>query len=304
MFKSVNGMAERFREQLASAAPIELPGCHDALSAMLLEAAGFETIFLSGYGVAASWLGNPDIGLTSLAETSIMAKNVASRVGVPLVVDADNGYGNEDNVIRTVYELEFSGAAAIVMEDQVLPKRCGHTAEKKILPLHLYMKKLECALKARQTAMSIVARTDAMSLDEAINRAKTFHLAGADVLLIDGLRSMDNIRRVADEVPGHKQINLIGGGVTPMLPAQAYFAEGFKIVQYSTVALYAAVRGMKRQFAKLRETHDLSSVTADSEDFREFQSFIEAQYEKKIGRAPSGPRTSPPSLAPPDRVSS
>src|SRR5215472_12548312 len=209
MTHSINGMAERFRELLHAPGAVELPGCYDVLSAMLLEQAGFGTVFLSGYGVAASSLGNPDIGLTSLVETALAAKNVANAVRVPVVVDADNGYGNEDNVIRTVYELEHAGAAAITIEDQVFPKRCGHTANKSVVPLDHYMRKLECALKARQTQLCVIARTDAENLDEAISRAKTFHAAGADVTLVDGLKSLDALRRVGEEVPGHKQVNLI-----------------------------------------------------------------------------------------------
>src|ERR1700759_4601679 len=119
--RSINGMAERVREALQGPSILEIPGCDDVLSAMLLEQAGFRTIFLSGYGVAASFLGNPDIGLTTLTETALLARNVTNRVRVPVVVDADNGYGNEDNVIRTVYELEYAGAAAMIMEDQVFP---------------------------------------------------------------------------------------------------------------------------------------------------------------------------------------
>src|SRR5580700_2794822 len=120
--------AERFRSLLDGPRGIELPGCYDVLSAMLLERAGFEAVFMSGYGLAASLLGNPDIGLTSLVETSLMTKNVSGAIRVPLVVDADNGYGDEDSVVRTVYELERAGAAAIILEDQVFPKRCGHAA--------------------------------------------------------------------------------------------------------------------------------------------------------------------------------
>jgi len=123
---STNPMADRLREMLASPEGIELPGCYDALSAMILERAGFPAVFMSGYGAAASFLGSPDIGLTSLVETALITKNVAGAIHVPLVVDADNGYGDEDSVVRTVYELERAGAAAMILEDQVFPKRCGH----------------------------------------------------------------------------------------------------------------------------------------------------------------------------------
>src|SRR5262249_46981339 len=155
--KSINGMAEKFRQLLVESEGIELPGCYDVLSAMLLEQAGVECVFLSGYGVAASFLGNPDIGLTTLSETALVARNMTNRINIPMVVDADNGYGNEDNVLRTVYELEYAGAGAMIMEDQVFPKRCGHTETKSVVPLPHYMKKLESALKGRQTPLVIVA---------------------------------------------------------------------------------------------------------------------------------------------------
>lgn len=277
-----NRRADQFRELLAASGPIALPGAHDVMSAMILEDVGFKCVFLSGYGVAASFMGNPDIGLTSLIETSWVAKNVASRVRVPVVVDADNGYGNEDNVIRTVRELEYAGSAAIVIEDQVLPKRCGHTSDKKILPLPLYMKKLECALRNRETSMCIVARTDSMDLDDAILRAKTFHAAGADVLLIDGLRSPEAVRRVAEEVPGHKQINLIYGGVTEMRTVAEYHKMGFKIIQFSTPTLYVAAKALWTSMKQLQETEDLNSIASMSVGFKEFQGFIENWYKSNV----------------------
>jgi 2-methylisocitrate lyase-like PEP mutase family enzyme len=281
MGSSINGMAERFRSFLDEPGPIELPGCYDVLSAMLLEEAGFASVFLSGYGAAASLLGNPDIGLTTLSETSALAKNLIAAINVPVVVDADNGYGNEDNVVRTVFELEHAGAAAMVMEDQVLPKRCGHAANKTVLPLHLYMRKLECALAARRTTMPIIARTDAMNLDEAIARAKAFHSAGADVTLIDGLQSLDAARRFAHEVPGPKQINLIHGGRTPLRSVAELHELGFKVILYSTPALFAVTSSLRRVLARLAETHDLRSIADASVGFDEFQQFIEARYERR-----------------------
>jgi 2-methylisocitrate lyase-like PEP mutase family enzyme len=276
-------MAERFRQLLASPQSIELPGCHDVLSAMILERVGFPAIFMSGYGIAASLLGNPDIGLTSLVETASVARNITRAIHIPVVVDADNGYGNEDNVVRTVQELEHSGAAAMILEDQVFPKRCGHAASKSVLPIEQYMRKLECALAARQTPMVIVARTDALSIDEGIARAKSFHAAGADVVLIDGLPSVDALKRVGEEVPGHKVINLIHGGKTPLLPSDQLHELGFKIVLYSTPALYAATLTMINSMTLLRETRQLSSISRDSVSFGEFQKFIESWYFRRPG---------------------
>jgi len=281
--RSINGMAERFRDLLASAEGIELPGCYDTLSATILERVGFKAVFLSGYGVAASLLGNPDIGLTSLVETSLMTKNVSSALRIPLVVDADNGYGNEDNVVRTVSELEHAGAAAMILEDQVFPKRCGHAGGKQVIPLDQYIRKLECALKARQTPMCVVARTDAASIDEGILRAKAFHAAGADVLLIDGLPSHDALERVGSQVPGHKVINLIHGGKTPLLPSRLLHDLGFKIVLYSTPALYTAAHTMMAAMKRLQETRALESISPVSTTFRQFQQMMETQYLARRG---------------------
>ncbi len=281
--RSINGMAERFRDLLASAEGIELPGCYDTLSATILERVGFKAVFLSGYGVAASLLGNPDIGLTSLVETSLMTKNVSSALRIPLVVDADNGYGNEDNVVRTVSELEHAGAAAMILEDQVFPKRCGHAGGKQVIPLDQYIRKLECALKARQTPMCVVARTDAASIDEGILRAKAFHAAGADVLLIDGLPSHDALERVGSQVPGHKVINLIHGGKTPLLPSRLLHDLGFKIVLYSTPALYTAAHTMMAAMKRLQETRELESISPVSTTFRQFQQMMETQYLARRG---------------------
>jgi 2-methylisocitrate lyase-like PEP mutase family enzyme len=280
----MNGMAERFRTMLREPGVIELPGCYDVLSAIMAERAGYGAVFLSGYGVAASAFGNPDIGLTALPETSIAARAMTARIDIPVVVDADNGYGNEDNVVRTVFELEYAGAAAMVMEDQVLPKRCGHTDNKMIVPLPHYLKKLEHALNARHTPLVIVARTDASSIEEGIMRAKEFNKAGADATLIDGLKSLDDLKRVGQEVPGPKQINLIYGGKTPLLSPDELHALGFKIVLYSTPALFAVANALKASFAKMRKAKHLAAISDDSMPFKEFQGLMEEVYARATKR--------------------
>jgi 2-methylisocitrate lyase-like PEP mutase family enzyme len=306
--QSINLKAERLRELLNGPQGIELPGCYDVLSAMILERAGFQSVFMSGYGVAASFLGNPDIGLTSLVETALLTKNISHAIDVPLVVDADNGYGNEDNVVRTVHELEHAGAAAMILEDQVFPKRCGHAASKAVLPVDQYMRKLECALEARRTPMVLVARTDALTIDEGIARAKRYHAAGADVTLVDGLPSVEALKRVGDEVPGHKIINLIHGGKTALLPSRQLHELGFKIVLYSTPALYVAANVMMKTMALLHETRDLGSISSQSTSFKDFQQFIEGQYFRRPGS--QGLSSAPPAndvpaiAAPPERTTS
>jgi 2-methylisocitrate lyase-like PEP mutase family enzyme len=273
-------MAGRFRGFLDAPGMIELPGSYDVLSAILLEV-GFAAVFLSGYGVAASFFGNPDIGLTSPTETARLAKNVADAVRMPLVGDADDAYGNGDNVIRTVYELEYAAPAAVTIEDQVFPKRCGHAANKTIVPLGDYLRKLECALRARQTQLVIIARTDAVDVEEAITRAKAFHAAGADVVLAHGLKSLADLARVGREVPRHKQVNLIYGGKTPILSAPEPSQLAFKIVLYSARALYVATHAVFKQMRTLQETNDLKAISVESVTFPDFQRLIETRYMKR-----------------------
>jgi methylisocitrate lyase len=293
MVPSLTGMAERYRAMLAAPDFIELLGAHDVLSAIVAETVGFRAVFLSGYGFAASALGNPDIGLTTLTETSLAAKQMINRLAIPVIVDADNGYGNEDNVVRTVRELEFAGAAGLVMEDQVLPKRCGHAEGKKVLPLALYMRKLEYALRCRETPLVIVARTDASPLTEAIARARAFHAAGADLTLIDGVSSLDHLKRIADEVPGAKQVNLIFGGKTPMLSAPELHALGFKVVLYSTPTLFLMQRALLEWLPRLQKTHDLRSIAEASVGFGDFQGFLERVYRSRMRAVEGLPAADP-----------
>ena len=281
MANSINGMAELFRARLARPETIALPGCYDVLSALVSEDAGFEAIFLSGYGVAASFLGNPDIGLTTLSETAQLARNVVDAVNIPVVVDVDDGYGNEENVSRTIYEMESAGVAAIQMEDQISPKRCGHAEGKKVLPMESYLSKLAAALKARQTPLSIIARTDSTDLDDAVQRARKYLEAGADAAIIDGLRSMDAVRRVGREVPGNKQLNLIFGGKTPILTVDQAQEAGFKILLYSTPALYLTAHALRQWMPALRQARDLKAIADASLQFDEFQQFIEKSYRER-----------------------
>jgi 2-methylisocitrate lyase-like PEP mutase family enzyme len=285
MGASIQGMAERFRELLEEESIVALPGVYDVFSAMLAERAGFHCVFLSGYGVAASAFGNPDIGLTTLTETVAIARNVVGALRVPVVVDVDNGYGNEDNVRRMIEEIEAAGVAAIQFEDQVSPKRCGHSDQKKVIPLREYMRKLECAMKARRTPLSIVARTDSTDLTDAIRRARTFAAAGAEVTIIDGLRSLDDARRVADQVPGPKQINLIYGGKTPILPLPELAEMGFKVALYSTPALYLVAQHLSRWLRVLHETQDLRALGPESMGFPEFQRLMENQHRTRHERS-------------------
>jgi 2-methylisocitrate lyase-like PEP mutase family enzyme len=167
------------------------------------------------------------------------------------------------------------------MEDQISPKRCGHAEGKKVLPMELYLSKLAAALKARQTPLSIIARTDSTDLDDAVQRARKYLETGADAAIIDGLRSMEAVRRVGREVPGNKQLNLIFGGKTPILTVDQAQEAGFKILLYSTPALYLTAHALRQWLPALRQSRDLKALTDASLQFDEFQQFIEKSYRER-----------------------
>lgn len=266
-----------FRRLLTQPDLLVLAGCYDAWSAILLEQAGFPAVFVSGYGVAAT-LGVPDIGLTTLSETIAVARRVVASVSVPVVLDIDNGYGDEDGVVRAIREAESAGVAAVQLEDQVMPKRCGHMPNKKVHELDHALRKLEFALDARETDLCIIARTDSSDIDDAITRARAFHDAGADCTIVDGLRSLADMQRVAEEVPGPKQLNLILGGKTPILSNAEVARMGFKIALYSTPALYLATQAMLDGLKTLRAAEDLNAIAQDSVGFGRFQELIEGHH--------------------------
>lgn len=278
----IQTLRSQFHTALEAPGYLELLGCHDALSAIIAADIGFKNIFLSGYGVASAQYGYPDIELTTQTETVKAAKQVCSAINAPVIVDADTGYGGVDSAVRTLAELEAAGAVGMVLEDQMTPKTCGHSKSKRVLPLLEYMQKLEAVLRARQPGTVIVARTDSLDLSDAIARAKAFHAAGADILLIDGLPSIDAMKRIADEVPGNKQVNLIQGGKSPILSAEElHHRYGFKIVQYSTPTLYVAANAMASALKVLRQTHDLRAIAEESVEFSYFQEFIMGHYQRR-----------------------
>jgi 2-methylisocitrate lyase-like PEP mutase family enzyme len=273
-----------FRALLDAPGLIQLPGCFDVLSAVLLEQVGFPAVFVSGYGVAASLLGSPDIGLTSLTETLDVARRITAQVRAPIVLDIDNGYGDLDNAIRAVRGAEAAGVSAVQLEDQQLPKRCGHAEGKKIHDVDTFLRKLEAALDARETDLCVIARTDASDIDDAINRACRYRAAGADATIIDGLRSEADMRRFAEEVPGPKQLNLIYGGKTPIVTHTQAEALGFKILLYSTPMLYAAAYAMVAAAQKLLKTGDLNAIAKHSVSFQMFQPLLEAHHQRSLPR--------------------
>nr|WP_282600072.1 oxaloacetate decarboxylase [Patulibacter sp. SYSU D01012] len=259
-------MSEQIRQAHAGRAPILLPGVYDALSARLAAAAGFDAIYVTGAGLANSRLGVPDIGLTSVDQLADHVAAISDAVDVPLVVDGDTGFGNAVNVRHAVRKLERAGAAAIQLEDQVFPKKCGHFAGKAVIPLDEMRGKLQSALDSRRSEETlIVARTDAGAtngLDEAIERALAYRELGADVIFVEAPTSVDELRRVAAEVDAPLVANMVEGGSTPMVPLDELGEMGFSIALYANAALRTAQRAVTHAYAELRE-HGSSATLTD-----------------------------------------
>jgi carboxyvinyl-carboxyphosphonate phosphorylmutase len=256
---------------------IVLPGVFDALSAKIAEYVGFDAMFQTGYGSSAALLGMPDFGLLNSGETVDNAMRIIRAVKVPVLVDADTGYGNPLNVWRLVRDLESLGAAGIFLEDQVWPKRCGHMIGKDVIPKDEYIPKLKAAIEARQSKdFIIVARTDArapIGLEEAIERGKAYRKAGADVIFVEAPRSVEELKKVADEIDAPLVANMIEDGVTPNLSASELLKLGYQIAVFPLSAIYSATFAMKRVLTELKNTgttKDARNIMVTFKDFNQF----------------------------------
>lgn len=241
--------------------PLVVPGVGTPLEARCAVGAGFEALYQSGYATAAWRHGQPDIGLTALEETATALESVAEVVDVPILCDADTGYGGVANVVRAVRRLERMGASAIQFEDQSWPKRCGHMRDKAVIPADEHARKVAAAVGARQDPDTvIIARTDALAphgMGEALDRARRYADAGADALFIDAPASVDDLETIGRELSGHVLLaNMSEGGLTPHLSAAELHELGFGIVLFPTTALRIAARAMTDFFAELRVSGD------------------------------------------------
>ncbi len=241
----------RLRELLAGPGPVVAPGAYDALSARLVEQAGFDVVYMTGFGTSASLLGRPDVGLLGGAEMVDNVRRIVDAVERPVIADADTGYGNAINVVRTVRIYEQAGVAGLHLEDQVMPKKCGHMSGKAVIPTAEMVGKIRAAADARRDPdLVLIARTDAAAvhgLDEAIARARAFAEAGADVLFVEAPTSEDDIARVADELRGVAPLvfNWAEGGRTPPLSLDRITELGFSLVIFPIATLLAATAGVR-----------------------------------------------------------
>jgi 2-methylisocitrate lyase-like PEP mutase family enzyme len=236
-----------------------MPGCHDAMSARLIEEAGFELGFMSGFAVSAARLGMPDTGLISYGELVDQGQNICRAVSIPLIGDGDTGFGSAQNIKRTVQGYERAGFAAIMLEDQVAPKRCGHTEGKSVVGRDEALTRIRAAVDARDagSGILIMARTDAracIDLDEAILRCQNFREIGADITFLEAPLNEAEMRRYCAEVNGPKMANLIEGGKTPLLSPKQLDAIGYKIAVYPLTLLNVSIQAMRTALASLRRS--------------------------------------------------
>jgi len=255
----------RLRELFTADNGLLLPGVPNALTALIAQDLGFDAVYLTGAGLTNTYLGLPDIGLVSLPEVAANVAAITDVTGVPLVVDADTGFGNAISVARTVRVVERAGAAGIQLEDQVAPKRCGHFDGQEVVSEAEMVQKIHAATDSRRDADTvIIARTDARAshgLDAALTRAAAYAEAGADALFIEGLHSVNELRAAGKCVPGiPKLANMVEGGKTPLLPRDELVEMGFSVILYANAAMQGAILGSQTVLASLRDTGSLDAA--------------------------------------------
>jgi 2-methylisocitrate lyase-like PEP mutase family enzyme len=278
------------RDRLSLPGILVAPGCYDALTAALAEGAGFEALYVSGAGIAYTKLGRPDIGLVSAAEVADTVSLIRDRVSAHLVVDADTGYGNALNVRRTMRMFERAGADAIQLEDQTYPKRCGHLADKGVIPAPEMVGKIKAALDARTRDTLVIARTDAAAVEgfeRAIERARLYAEAGADLLFVEAPRSREELKTVADALQGTKPLmaNMVEGGKTPLTGAAELEALGFSLVIFPG-AVVRVVAKAAQDFYRTLHAHGTSAPFAERMfDFAALNEVIGTPEMLALGRA-------------------
>jgi 2-methylisocitrate lyase-like PEP mutase family enzyme len=269
----------RLRELLSRPEPILAPGAFDALSARIIEATGFAAAYMTGFGTSAALLGRPDVGLLTQTEMVSNARRIVEAVRIPVIADADTGYGNPINVIRTVHAYEQSGVAAIHLEDQVTPKKCGHMDHKQVVPADEMVAKIRAAVAARTSPdFMIIARTDARAvegLDAALARAERYRQAGADMLFIEAPQSEEEISTIAERFHGMPLLfNWAEGGKTPPVAFDWLRTLGFRLIICPSSLLLAAVRAMREAAAQIHDAGSPMPILAALPTFREFTDYV------------------------------
>ena len=285
------------RSQFQSPQIVVAPGCYDALSALLIERAGFAAAYLSGASIAYTRFARPDIGLVSMTEVADTIGSIRERVAVPLIVDADTGFGNALNVMRTVKLFANRGATAIQLEDQTTPKRCGHLADKTLIPTSEMVGKLHAALDARPDAETlIIARTDAIAVEgfeAALDRAEAYHAAGADMLFIEAPRTDKELFEIGRRFDGRAKLlaNMVEGGKTPPKTASELGVLGYALVIFPGGTVRALAHCFENYFASLKEHGSTQPYRPRMADFTAINEIIGTPEMLNLGRRYDPDRT-------------
>lgn len=276
----------RFKELILAEEILMLPGAYDAFTAKIIENAGFQALTMGGYSVAASHLGEPDVGYLSLTEMVNQAKTIADATTIPLFADGDTGYGNALSVMRAVREFEKAGAAGVFFEDQEWPKRCGHMEGKRVIPVEEHVNKIKAAVAARQDPdFIIMARTDARAvngLEDAINRAKAYREAGADLIFVEAPQSIEELKTIAQSIDAPQMVNVIEHGKTPSLPAKEYQKMGFSVVTFPLSAIYSVAKVLTELMREIYETGTSKGFENRMIPFTEFNKLIGLPYYREL----------------------
>jgi 2-methylisocitrate lyase-like PEP mutase family enzyme len=280
---------EKLRELLITKEFIPVPSCFDTLSAKLIEQANFDVTFMSGFAASASRIGSPDLGLMTFSEVFDQANNICNAINIPMIVDGDTGYGNAMNVRRTLKECAKAGCAGILIEDQLAPKRCGHTPGKDVVGRDEAFDRIRAANDMRNEGYDILimARTDANhthGLNEAIERAQKFFDLGADILFVEAPKNKNEMITICNEVPGHKIANIVEGGITPNLSMRELSDIGYKMAVYPLTVMSSAMKAMIKSLDLLMKDEDRSDLLIDFKDLRKRVGFddyyeISSKYE-------------------------
>jgi methylisocitrate lyase len=268
--------------------PLVFPGVYDAITARIAQKAGFEAMFQTGYGTSATLLGMPDYGFIGPTETVENARRICKAVSVPVIVDADTGYGNPLSVWKLVKELEAVGASGIFLEDQKWPKRCGHMSGKEVIPKEEYVEKLRAAVDARKNKeFVIVARTDARAsegLDAAIKRGLLYQEIGADAIFIEAPKSIEEMKKIGKTIKAPLVANMIEGGATPLISSKELHRMGFNLILYPLSVLYANTFATLQILKELRKKGTTVRLRNNLVNFDRFNEIVELSKFKKMER--------------------
>lgn len=258
---------DQLRKILGRDELIIAPGAYDALTARLVVDAGFPVVYATGAGISNSQLGLADMGLLTMSEMLEQARKMVGAVDAPVITDIDTGYGNALNLYRTVREFRRAGVAAVQIEDQIIPKKCGHFTGKQLIPFDEAVLKIKAAVEARgDSNLVIIARTDAIAVEgfpEAMRRARAYVEAGADALFVEAPRSREQMAEIGRGLPGIKIANIVEGGHTPIVPAKDLAAMGFRIAIYANMVLRSSVKAIQKSLAHLREVGDSEAILGE-----------------------------------------